>query len=31
ILYICTEIFWRWMVVKNWKSRHRQKKQEEVL
>lgn len=31
ILYICTEIFWRWMVIKNWKSRHRQKKQEEVL
>ncbi|MDA3555993.1 DUF2062 domain-containing protein [Acinetobacter sp. AOR15_HL] len=31
ILYLSTEIFWRWMVIKNWKSRHRHKKQEEEV
>ncbi|NUF35801.1 DUF2062 domain-containing protein, partial [Acinetobacter oleivorans] len=31
ILYLSTEIFWRWMVIKNWKSRHRHKKQEEEI
>lgn len=31
ILYLSTEIFWRWMVIKNWKSRHCHKKQEEEV
>ncbi|QSG66559.1 DUF2062 domain-containing protein [Acinetobacter baumannii] len=31
ILYIVTEIFWRWMVIRNWKNRTGHKKQEDAL
>ncbi|MFX4865126.1 DUF2062 domain-containing protein, partial [Acinetobacter baumannii] len=31
ILYIVTEVFWRWMVIRNWKSRAGYKKQEDAL
>lgn len=24
LLYICTRVFWRWMVIKNWKKRYKQ-------
>ncbi|MDB9696114.1 DUF2062 domain-containing protein, partial [Acinetobacter nosocomialis] len=31
ILYIVTEVFWRWMVIRNWKSRPGHKRQEDAL
>ncbi|MGM7313400.1 DUF2062 domain-containing protein, partial [Acinetobacter baumannii] len=30
-LYIVTEVFWRWMVIRNWKNRTGYKKQEDAL